>query len=259
MATVASMDFRAPRSGRIWAAGETHVGLHRSSNQDAFLVEESLGLFAVADGVASRPGGKRAADLALSATAEFLALAPGGVEVRVTVEQAVRHAARRVQALAEATVTRGCATTLTFAWVRSGSAWIGHAGDSRAYLVRGGEAQRLTCDHNFGEALLENGCLTPDEAARHPARRTLISCLGEHPPERVDVVEVPLRTGDLLVLCTDGVTPHASDAGFAAALRRAAPADVARGLVAFANECGGYDNTTVVAARWTEERLHEVQ
>src|SRR5690606_24054026 len=125
---------------------------------------------------------------------------------------------------------------------------IGHVGDSRAYRVRAGSLEQLTSDHSLVAELVRSGRLTEDEAASHPHRSVITRALGTDEDVEVDTHTVELEPGDLLVLCSDGLTSMVRDEAIRA-LTGAAGADpgaVTDALVAAANAAGGEDNITVV-------------
>jgi len=146
----------------------------------------------------------------------------------------------------------GMGTTMTLIGSLGASAVIGHIGDSRAYLFRGGKLHQLTRDHTWVQELLDVGQISPEEAARHPMRHVLIRSLGGH--ERSvegDFQSVWLSDGDQLLLCTDGLTNMVEDAAIASVLAGAGSSKGAcQALVAAALNKGGKDNVTVALARY---------
>lgn len=141
-------------------------------------------------------------------------------------------------------------TTMTAALVDAarGEVAIGHVGDSRAYLLRGGVLKQLTTDHSLVAELVQSGVLTPEEAESHPQRSAITRALGTEPTVEVEVLTIAPEPGDLFLLCSDGLQTMVSDDEIIAALEAAerAPAPGAEALVAAANARGGEDNVTVV-------------
>jgi len=149
--------------------------------------------------------------------------------------------------------TRGMGTTITGAMTVGAEAFIAHVGDSRAYLFRGGELQRLTRDHTLAQQLVDAGAISSLAEASRVMRNTLVNCLGGHHREQieVDVHRVELADGDSLLLCTDGLTDMVPEDEIGAILTRPAdPPTTCRALVQKALDHGGRDNVTVVLARF---------
>jgi protein phosphatase len=145
----------------------------------------------------------------------------------------------------------GMGTTLTAAGILAGAAFILHVGDSRAYLLRDGELAQLTRDHTVAQQLLDAGLLRPEEARSHRLRHVLTNSLGGRPGVSGEVINLRLRAGDRLVLCTDGLHDEVADEGIEAALRAHPGAgDACRALVDAALQQGGRDNVTVIVANY---------
>ena len=146
--------------------------------------------------------------------------------------------------------TAGMGTTVTAALVdaEAGTVAIGHVGDSRAYLLRGGALEQLTTDHSLVAELVQSGVLTPEEAERHPQRSAITRALGTEATVDVDGFTVETESGDVFLICSDGLSTMLSDDEMAAAIESAGldPHDAADELVKAANERGGEDNITVV-------------
>jgi len=223
----------------------TDVGRVREGNEDSFLVDERLRLFAVADGM----GGHRAGEVASATALEALRAA---VASGRALDDAIASANDAVYAkAADDSGLRGMGTTLT-AVVASGDGVlvVGHVGDSRAYLVHGGELDQITEDHSLVEELVREGRLTPEQAVVHPQRSIITRALGIDPTVEVDVYPVELRPGDRILLCSDGLTTMVRPVEIATILRREPdPGRAADLLVDAANAAGGEDNiTTIVVA-----------
>jgi serine/threonine protein phosphatase PrpC len=226
------------------SAGLTDPGRRRRHNEDAFVCEPPL--FAIADGMGGAQAGELASRLAAAAVGrgEANGLA-GGDRVVALIEAANRSVYER--AAGDQSVS-GMGTTMTVALVEDDRVWIGHVGDSRAYLLRGGALEQLTEDHSLVAELVRSGRLTPDEAGDHPHRSVITRALGTDPDVAVDVMPVPTRPGDVFVLCSDGLTTMVDDAAMLALLEqhRDDLDAAAHSLVDSANAAGGEDNITVV-------------
>jgi protein phosphatase len=147
----------------------------------------------------------------------------------------------------------GMGTTLTAAYLADSNLTIAHVGDSRAYLFRDGSLKRLTQDHSLVDELVRRGKLTEEQAAEHPQRSIITRALGPEPEVEVDTWTYPVRAGDVLLLCSDGLTSMVSEERIGEilascdSLKNAAPA-----LIDEANAAGGRDNITVVLFRIEE-------
>lgn len=231
------------RIGR--AAATTDTGRRRRANEDVYVFRPPL--FAVADGMGGARAGEVAARLAAAALEEAGTEAKGEDGIVAVIEEANRRIWER--AITDP-ATSGMGTTVTAALVdeTAGRVAIGHVGDSRAYLLRGGALEQLTTDHSLVAELVQSGVLTPEEAERHPQRSAITRALGTEPSVRVETFTVAAEAGDLFLLCSDGLSAMLDDAEVAAAIEGAGgePTDAGVALVAAANEHGGEDNITVV-------------
>src|SRR6476646_8438294 len=234
---------------RLITGAATDVGRVREGNEDAYLVDDAMGLVAVADGM----GGHRAGEVASATALEALRSAiTHGRPLRESMQDA--NEAVFTKSLTDEEL-RGMGTTLTAATlVTGGTVLVGHVGDSRAYLLHDGELRQVTVDHSLVEELVREGRLTADEAAVHPQRSILTRALGVDASVEVDVYPVELVPGDRLLLCSDGLTGMVQAEVIAATLRREEdPARAATQLVDAANSAGGEDNITVVVVAVTDE------
>ena len=227
-------------------AERSDTGQVRPANEDSFLVRSPL--FVVADGM----GGANAGEVASRAAVEtFAAGLPAGEDPGPRLAEAVRAANRRINQESEAdTSRRGMGTTVTAALIGDSSVTVAHVGDSRAYLIREGEVSQLTRDHTLVDELVRQGSLTEAEAAVHPQRSIITRALGPEPSVEVDVETHSLDAGDVLLLCSDGLTGMVGDADLLAIVERSnSLAAAAKELVDAANAAGGKDNITVLLAR----------
>ncbi|MGH2546502.1 MAG: Stp1/IreP family PP2C-type Ser/Thr phosphatase, partial [Actinomycetota bacterium] len=216
----------------------TDVGRVREGNEDSYMVREPL--FAVADGMGGHQGGEVASKLALDTLRE----ATDGTALAQAVQDANRavfEQAGRDPALA------GMGTTLTAFLAEGDTLRLAHVGDSRAYLLRDGDLQRITTDHTVVEGLVEKGELTAQEATIHPQRSILTRAIGVDGEVVVDQASIQPRPGDRLLLCSDGLTGMVDEATIQRILEEYAdPQAAAEALVDAANEAGGQDNITAV-------------
>ena len=177
-------------------------------------------------------------------------------EVERVIERLANHYRRIHEALCDQGLgdpkLAGMGTTMTVAGSLGASAVIGHIGDSRAYLLRGGKLHQLTRDHTWVQTLVDLEQISLEEAAQHPMRHVLIRSLGgRYRSIEGDFQRVGLADGDQLLLCTDGLTNMVHDAAIASLLGGAVTSnDACQALVAAALDNGGRDNVTVALARY---------
>jgi protein phosphatase len=245
--TVADLSAAAGDAGEVAAA--THIGPVRAQNQDAFAATpldggDGVGIV-LADGMGGLPGGGEAAVAATAAALEVLA---AGGATESSVAEALGAANRAVAAL-RAQLGGQPGTTLTIAAVAGAGAFIGHAGDSRAYLVRSGHATVLTTDHSWVGEQVRAGLLEAGSERRHPRRNVITMAVmgGELAPQ---LLSERLRDGDVLMLCSDGFWEPLADEHIGALLGTPGPltAVVERAAEA-ALDAGATDNVTLLALR----------
>ena len=223
------------------AVAVTDIGQLRGRNEDSLLLDRAASLFAVADGM----GGHAAGDVA-SQTA-IAALAAAFAETR-SVPLSIQSANRAVFERGNSEPGRtGMGTTLTAVHITGNTMLVGHVGDSRLYQLRDGELRQITRDHTVAEEMIERGALTRIGAMQHPANSMLTRTIGSRPDVEIDASREELFAGDLLLLCSDGLTAMVTDADVQAILQQEKPlAERAADLVAAANLRGGLDNITVL-------------
>jgi serine/threonine protein phosphatase PrpC len=235
------------------AAGATDVGRVRPRNEDALMVDEARGIFLVADGMGGHAAGEIASGLAAEvvggALADGMDRALDADDLADAMVDAIRAADRAILAHSAADrSTEGMGTTVTACVLcPDGSYRLGHVGDSRAYLMRGGRLAQVTRDHTWVQREVDAGRLTPAGARRHHLSHILTRALGVEPAEPPDLMAGALLPGDLLLLATDGLTGFVTDRRLAAILAEPAPLEerVAR-MIRAANRRGGRDNITAV-------------
>jgi protein phosphatase len=229
-------------------AGETNVGRVRTTNEDALVVEPGAGLYAVFDGMGGANAGDVASRTAADAVRDVVLRNPQ-IDPRALLDSAIQAASASIfHAAAAHREHHGMGTTVVAAIVVSPErVVIGHVGDSRAYLLRGGRLQALTRDHTIVEDLVDRGLLPPEEAERHPYKNVLSRNLGSRPDARVDLNDVVLRPGDRLLLCSDGLYGYASAEAIQYLLGSGDdPQHVARDLIDLAMRGGGGDNVSTI-------------
>jgi serine/threonine protein phosphatase PrpC len=228
---------------------KTDTGRQRRDNEDSAFARAPV--FVVADGMGGAQAGEVASRIAVEAFEQGLPDS-GSPEERLATR--VREANAQIYERSRADRGRaGMGTTLTAAYVDDTHVAIAHVGDSRAYLFRHGTLQRLTQDHSLVDELVRRGKLTEEQAAEHPQRSIITRALGPEPDVEVDTWTYPARAGDVVLLCSDGLTSMISEERVRAILAEHDNLDEAGDeLIREANEAGGRDNITVVLFRLEE-------
>jgi serine/threonine protein phosphatase PrpC len=228
-------------------------------------------LFIVADGIGGHQGGETASALAVQTIEAFaldalrcfgqLSTPDEEAAVLGELQAAVRQADRRlIEESSRRPEVRGMGTTVTMAYCLGSELFVAHVGDCRCYLLRQDQLQPLTRDHTLAEELVRRGALRPEEAARHQYRHVVTNAVGGREPGiDVEVHKVGLQAGDLLLLCSDGLTEMLPKDRVTAVLQAEDdPKAACERLVTEANERGGRDNITVVVARFDPPaRVHQ--
>jgi protein phosphatase len=225
---------------RVVAAAATDIGQVRDGNEDTYVAEEPL--FALADGMGGHRGGEVASRIAIETLERLFATGEG------TLAELVREANRAVyeRSMSDRAVS-GMGTTLTAAVLERDLVRLAHVGDSRAYVLRGGELRQVTEDHTLVHRMVTEGELTEAEAEVHPHRNILVRVVGVDPSVDVDELELDPRPGDRLMLCSDGLHDMLPNRRIAEILRdEPDPTAAVRRLIAESNEAGGIDNITVI-------------
>jgi len=246
----------------------TDVGRVRDHNEDAFLQDDDLGLYVVADGVGGHSAGEVASGLLVehihrhaASLAPYLgAFRSDDVETRRYLLQAIpavisggseaiyRHSLEHPE-------TQGMATTCVVFMAAASHAFVAHVGDSRLYLLRGKHFQQITEDHTLVRKLVKEGLLSPDEAAVHPQRNVIIRSVGLSPGVEADSLFIDILPSDLFILCSDGLTDMVPDQEIYELALRYRDEGLATALVQRANAHGGRDNVTVAVLEVSEADL----
>lgn len=243
--------------------GRSDVGRVRTQNEDSFVVDDALGLYAVSDGMGGHAGGEVASRTAIEAVVAYVKAHHDELDaiedataikkaLADIAETAVSQAARLVYDLATSPKGQsgmGCTLTVMLLWEGHGA--MAHVGDSRLYQLRGSRVSQLSHDHTMIAEMVRNGVLTAEAGEKSPFAHVLSRAVGTQPAVEVDTLMFEAVAGDRYVLCSDGLSNHLEDAEALAAeighdLDDAARDAAADALVAIANEGGGDDNITVV-------------
>ncbi|HEY1479942.1 MAG TPA: Stp1/IreP family PP2C-type Ser/Thr phosphatase [Gaiellales bacterium] len=228
-------------------ASSTHTGKVRRTNEDSYLDDPPL--FVVADGMGGARAGEVASRIAIDTFRELEPVPDedGEARLRRTILESNRRVLERSQSDSTAA---GMGSTVTAALLEGDHVVVGHVGDSRAYLLRDGVLQQLSHDHSLVAELERAGRLTHEEAAVHPQRSVITRALGATPELEVDTRIVRVRDGDVLLLCSDGLSGLVGDDTIAGLIGGDGPlGDAVKRLVRAANDAGGDDNVTAVAFR----------
>ncbi|MGF1467250.1 MAG: Stp1/IreP family PP2C-type Ser/Thr phosphatase [Sandaracinaceae bacterium] len=242
------------------AVGRSDVGRRRSSNEDAFLLDDQIGLYVVADGMGGHAAGEIASTEAVesgmgmvrrgySTVEQFLVEGPTAESLRAVerlLESAVQMATYMVFAIAQNHPTqKGMGTTVSALLVMEDHAVTAQVGDSRIYLVRQENAYQLTEDHTLVAWQLRQGIINEAEAALSPHKNVITRAVGSRDYVQVDTQTIEIGPGDRFLLCSDGLHGYLEEEEIPELLQPSAPTAVAN-LIDLANERGGRDNITAV-------------
>lgn len=243
----------------IHSAGLSDVG-RRDNNEDAFLVDEELGLYLVADGVGGRLAGEVASATVAQVVREHVAQwhakgrRPG--DMPGVIPHAIEAACGEVHRIASEDRTKaGMSSTVTALLVEGGRAVMGHVGDSRMYLRRGGRLEQLSTDHTLAAELFRGGVITREQIDGHPHAHVLTRSCGSQASVMVETLALELHGGDQYLLCSDGLTPGLADEDATHAIFEGDHdlAGVLARLVASAKDGGSRDNITGVVLALPED------
>jgi protein phosphatase len=243
----------------IHAAGRSDVGRRRPHNEDAFLIDEELGLYVVADGVGGNAMGEVASQESVDQIRGFVSQGRAAIErfraerndpsrqgVRRLMESAVQNACYMVFGMAEFEPSqRGMSTTLSALLIVDDHAFIAQVGDSRIYRIRGGKTEQLTEDHTLVNLKVKQGLLTPEQAVHAKGKNVLTRAVGHKDHVQVDTLVLEVRGGDQFVLCSDGLHGYLQPGELELHVSRNLD-ESAKRLIDLANSRGGKDNITAV-------------
>ncbi|MBI4051914.1 MAG: Stp1/IreP family PP2C-type Ser/Thr phosphatase [Elusimicrobia bacterium] len=243
----------------LTAAGKSDTGRVRSNNEDSILINEELRLFAVADGMGGHNSGEVASRIAIRVLQEALQQMfssrsmPEEVNTNFSLQTnqlawAVRLANQAVfEASRDKPQNQGMGTTLSVALVQNNKAGVVHIGDSRIYMFREGNLIQLTRDHSLVMEQVRQGLITQEEAESSRLQNILTRALGTQPKAQIDVEEHPLMEGDILLLCSDGLTRMLKESALVKIFREKEELSaICNTLIESANQAGGMDNISVI-------------
>jgi protein phosphatase len=238
---------------RFTCAARTDVGVVRSGNEDNYLMLADRGVFIVADGMGGHAAGEVASEMAVRLIAQELGSLRG-----LTDEQAAVRMRHAIQSANEAIFARtlaehdkrGMGTTVTVLALLPQRYLLGQVGDSRAYLLRDGQFLQLTKDHSYVQEQVDAGLLTPEQARVHPYSNVITRCVGASGDVVPDVYFGALRTNDVVLLASDGLTGMLEDEQLTRILQSdGGPQRWVDRMISEANRRGGLDNITAIVVR----------
>lgn len=244
-------------------AGITNTGVVRRENQDdyrASQISKNIAWGVVCDGMGGARGGKVASRIGCDSvqtcfTHRFEECTAGGEDIFLA--DTLQYANSRIYETAKSnSEIAGMGTTAVCVLVRGRVAHLCHAGDSRGYLLRGRELRQLTHDHSYVQELVDGGMITPQEAEHHPQKNIITRVLGVEPSVRPEYTRVELQPGDILLLCSDGLSNAVSPAQMLSIVRNTPFYDAPGQLIDAANQNGGPDNITALLIELESEASH---
>ncbi len=231
----------------IHFAGSTDAGLVRSNNQDTYFIDElPQGILAiVADGMGGHKDGEIASGIATEVILE--SFKDDGKHPPITIGQAIQTANLDIYDYSnEVAGSQGMGTTLTTLFLDDQVGFIGHVGDSRAYLIRDGEIRQLTRDHSWVADRVRQGILTEFEAKNHHWRNVITNALGATQEVELDLLHFLVKDDDKILLCSDGISTLFNDEEIAEIVINNDPKEGVEKLITQANELGSPDNITAL-------------
>ena len=252
----------------IEAFGQTDVGRRRKLNEDNFLADTDINLYAVCDGMGGHNAGEVASKMAIETLGAFIGKShkekeitwPYGLDVNLSfdgnrLKTALKLANKKVFKAADNREDyTGMGTTAVGAIVSGDVLTVGSAGDSRCYVFADGKLTQITRDDSWVSAAWAEGILSADEIERHPLKNVITKAIGAKEDIDINVVEHKLKPGDVAMICSDGLHSMISDEQILAAVTPfpASLEEAAAKLIDAANAAGGKDNVSVVLVRYTE-------
>lgn len=236
--------------------GKTDIGKMRDTNQDTFAIgtlDENFGFLLVCDGMGGQKGGNVASQMSRDTITALLSKnlkkEMNEDEIKDTISGAVFEANKLVyeKSIQDKNLL-GMGTTVVIAVIQDMTAYIAHAGDSRAYLFSKGDFIQLTKDHSFVEMLIDEGEITRSQAQDHPRKNQITRAVGVLPNLYLDFKRFELKTGDRILLCSDGLTNACNSKEMSCILQMSSLKKTAQTLIEIANAHGGEDNITVTLA-----------
>ena len=230
----------------------TDIGLKRKINQDAFLKDESLSLFVVADGMGGHKGGEVASQLAVEVMQRYCRENPN-LNARDLLDKGINSSSEEIYLQSQKNPElAGMGTTVAALLVQEGIAYIGQVGDSRAYLISGGEIWQVTEDHSLVNEEIRAGRLAAGQAANYQFKNVITRSVGYEDHVLVDIYRREAKAGEFYFLCSDGLSGLVEIAEILHEIQKNGPDTGLKNLVALANARGGDDNITAMIVELKE-------
>lgn len=230
--------------------GLTDTGVVRSVNQDSYVIDAPAGrFFVVADGMGGHAGGQEASKIATEVIKDYLLEKwDSELDSEILLKEAIDRANQGIIDDQQTHPERGdMGTTVVVLIFRNDQPWCAHVGDSRLYRLRSDRLEQITEDHTWVGFALKAGEISKEQAKFHPWRHVLSQCLGRKDLQRIDIQKLDIRSGDRMLICSDGLTEEVSDEeiqSFLASKENCEEAGME--LISAAKNAGGSDNITVV-------------
>ncbi len=241
----------------------SHKGLQRKSNEDYYYISDGSQdtvFMIVADGMGGHNAGDTASKLAVEHVAAYFTVKRGepitAIDLISSLMASIEEANEQVYQLSQSSPQfSGMGTTFTIAVFHEKSFYVAHVGDSRCYLIRDETVRQITRDHSLVQELLDNGTITEEQMGLHPKRNIITRALGTEDKLKIDCFEETLKAGDIVLLCSDGLTNYVSlEECFKELPRGIAMDELVQTLGNKALDAGGADDITITAARYTGKR-----
>lgn len=251
------------RGASVEYSAFSHKGLQRKSNEDYYYISDGSQdsvFMIVADGMGGHNAGELASKLAVEHVAAYLNSKIGEListnELVSSLMTSIEEANEQVYHLSQSKPQfSGMGTTFTIAIFHEKNFYVAHVGDSRCYLIRKENARQITRDHSLVQELLDNGSITEEQMGLHPKRNIITRALGTDDNLKIDCFEETLKIGDIVLLCSDGLTNYVNlEECFKELPRNIAMDELVQLLGNKALDAGGADDITITAARYTSQR-----
>ncbi|MCA9540290.1 MAG: Stp1/IreP family PP2C-type Ser/Thr phosphatase [Myxococcales bacterium] len=253
---------------KLTSAGRTHVGMKRNHNEDSLRLFREQNLFIVADGMGGHASGEVASQMSVETLADFFRATGEDDEITwpYKMEKGRKYEENRVvtgiklsnrrifESASRDAKLKGMGTTIVVTFFSNDVCYIGHVGDSRVYRFRAGKLTQLTEDHSLLNDYIKMRQLTPEEIEAFPHKNVIVRALGMKETVQVDVMHEAPQTGDIYLLCSDGLSGMVTDEQMEEIMRASGDLDAyCDRLIEAANENGGTDNITVILIRYDPE------
>ncbi len=237
--------------------GNTDKGIRRENNQDVFYISDdpSMPIYILADGM----GGHKAGELASNMASEIIVERIIKDKDKLNSEKSVMKWIKKTIEEANTKIYlesrknkeyMGMGTTIIIGYIYKDKFYLGHVGDSRAYVIRDEKMEQITEDHSYVNQLLKLGNITKEEARNHPKKNMITRAVGSSSIIEIDLIDRQYKKGDILVLCSDGLYNMVEDSQILEAFKNNKMQKACDKLISIANDNGGIDNITVLAIKF---------